>query len=123
MKNTGNWKVADLAFRQQSEIFVLSKQLPKEELYSLTTQVRRSSRSICANLAEAYSKRRYIAHFVSKLTDAEAENNETDVWLKIAFDCGYVSLDQLNPILMTNEQVGKLLYYMIHNPEKFCFLG
>jgi four helix bundle protein len=106
MKNTGNWKAADLAFRQQSEIFVLTKQLPKEELYSLTTQVRRSSRSICANLAEAYSKRRYLARFVSKLSDAEAENNETYVWLKIAFDCGYVSLDQLKPILKTNEQVG-----------------
>ena len=122
MKNTGNWKVADLAFRQQSEIFALTKQLPKEELYSLTSQVRRSSRAICANLAEAYSKRRYMAHFVSKLTDAEAENNETDVWLKIAMECGYISPDQLQIIRKTNEQVGKLLYFMIHNPEKFCFI-
>jgi four helix bundle protein len=122
MKNTGNWKASDLAFLQQSEVFAITKQLPKEELYSLTSQVRRSSRAICANLAEAYSKRRYVAHFVSKLTDAEAENNETNVWLKIALDCEYVSADQLTGVLRTNEQVGKLLYFMIHNPEKFCFI-
>jgi four helix bundle protein len=122
MKNTGNWKVSELAFLQQSEIFAITKQLPKEELYSLTSQVRRSSRAICANLAEAYSKRRYVAHFVSKLTDAEAENNETNVWLKIALDCEYVSTDQLRSVLRTNEQVGKLLYFMIHNPDKFCYV-
>ena len=122
MKSIGNWKVANLAFLQQREIFAITKQFPKEELYSLTSQMRRSSRAICANLAEAYSKRRYVAHFVSKLTDAEAENNETNVWLKIALDCEYVSNDQLNSLLTTNDQVGKLLYFMIHNPDKFCYL-
>lgn len=123
MKFIGNWKVSNLAFDQQSAIFILSKQFPKEEQYSMTSQIRRSSRSICANIAEAYSKRRYTPHFISKLTDAEGENFETSVWLKIAFDCGYATEEQLLLILQSNEQIGKLLYFMIHNPQKFCYSG
>ena len=72
-------------------IFEVSKQFPSEEKYSLTDQIRRSSRSVCANLREAWAKRRYPAHFTSKLTDCDGENSETDSWLDFALDCGYLS--------------------------------
>jgi four helix bundle protein len=121
MKLTSRWKVVAFALSQQSQVFDLSKQFPKEEQYSLTSQLRRSSRSVCANLAEANSKKRYIAHFISKLTDAHAENAETNVWLHIALECGYVSSDQVEAILGMNEQITRLINYMIHHPEKFCY--
>jgi four helix bundle protein len=73
------------------KIFDLSKSFPKEEKYSLTDQIRRSSRSVCANIAEAYRKRDYPKHFHSKLTDTDAENSETQTWLEIAFACGYIT--------------------------------
>ena|ERR1044072_4551492 len=81
------------AFAASLQIFVLSKQFPKEETYSLTDQIRRSSRSICANLAEAWRKRRYEAAFISKLNDAEAEAAETQTWIEIAVRCEYLSRD------------------------------
>src|SRR5258706_14280732 len=84
-------KVYKLAFEQAMDIFEISKSFPKEEKYSLTDQVRRSSRSVCANLAEAYRKKRYPAHFISKLTDCDAENSETNVWIDFAFACQYIN--------------------------------
>ncbi len=78
------------AFNAAMEIFELSKSFPKEENYSLTDQIRRSSRSVCANLAEAWRKRRYKAHFISKLSDAEAEAAETQVWIEFAAKCNYL---------------------------------
>lgn len=79
------------AFDLAHELFEISRQFPKEELYSLTDQIRRSSRSICANLAEAFRKRRYEAHFVSKLSDSEAEAAETQVWIQFAHKSGYLN--------------------------------
>jgi four helix bundle protein len=101
------------------EIFHLSKSFPKEEKYSLTDQVRRSSRSVCANLAEAYRKRRYVNHFISKLTDCDAENSETNVWLEFALRCDYISQRQYSELSERNQEVGKLINYMMNNPEKF----
>lgn len=78
------------AFEQAMKIFELTKHFPKEERFSLTDQIRRSSRSVCANLAEAWHKRRYPAHFVSKLTDSDAEAAETQVWLDFSLECKYL---------------------------------
>jgi four helix bundle protein len=87
-------KVYQLAFEQAMEIFEITKSFPKEEKYSLTDQIRRSSRSVSANIAEAYRKKKYPAHFISKITDCDAENSETDVWLDFALACKYISPEQ-----------------------------
>ena len=105
------------AFALSMEIFQISKSFPKEEKYSLTDQVRRSSRSVCANLAEAYRKKRYPANFISKLTDCDAENSETGVW--IDFACDYINEKQNKSLIYANEEVGKLLNHIIKNPEKY----
>lgn len=105
-------KVAD-------EIFNISKAFPAEEKYSLTDQIRRNSRSVCACMSEAYRKRKFPAHFVSKLTDADMENGETEVWLDFARDCNYLSLEKHKELYALNEEVAKLLTYMINHPEKF----
>ena len=107
------------AFGIAMEIFSLSKTFPKEEKYALTDQIRRSSRSVCANLAEAYRKRRYEKHFISKLTDSDSENSETQVWLEFAFSCGYIPKKEKDNLLEGTEEVGKLIQYMINNPVKF----
>ncbi|HLO82437.1 MAG TPA: four helix bundle protein [Chitinophagaceae bacterium] len=119
MDTLKRWRVSELAFEQQAEVFTLSKIFPKEELYSLTSQVRRSSRSVCANLSEAYRKRRYPPHFISKLTDADAENAETDTWLDIALSCAYADDQQIEKIKNLNAQIGKLLGYMLQNTEDY----
>ena len=94
-------------------IFVASKQFPREEMYSLTDQVRRSSRAIGANLAESWAKRDYERHFVSKLTDADAEQLETQHWLEVARDCGYLDAQQAKSLLAQTEEVGRLIGSMI----------
>jgi four helix bundle protein len=107
------------AFENGMDIFELSKQFPKEETYSLTDQIRRSSRSVNANIAEAYRKRRYPKHFISKLTDADGENSETVVWLNYALACGYITAKEQEPLLTKSNEVGKLINYMINYPGKF----
>lgn len=107
------------AFGLSMEIFQISKSFPKEEKYSLTDQARRSSKSVCANLGEAYRKKRYPAHFISKLTDCDAENSETSIWIDFAFACEYINEQQKVALLNRNEEVGKLLYNTINNPEKY----
>lgn len=101
------------------KIFHLSKSFPKEEIYSLTDQIRRSSRSTSVNLAEAYRKRIYPKHFISKLTDCDAENSETQAWLMFAKDCGYLQQEVYSELNKESEEVGKLINYMINNPDKF----
>jgi four helix bundle protein len=108
-------KAYDLAM----ELFALTKAFPSEEKYSLTDQIRRSSRSVCTNLAEAYRRRRYKDYFVSKLNDCETENAETQVWLDFAKDCGYLEKEQYDYLTARNDEVGKLVWYMINNPDKF----
>jgi len=100
-------------------IFEVSKSFPSEERYSLTDQIRRSSRAVCANLAEGYSKRRYTAHFISKMTDANMENTETQVWLHFANHCGYINNDVFKKYYETSIEVGNLINYMIKYPQKF----
>ncbi len=108
-------KSFDLAMK----IFEISKSFPKEEKYSLTDQIRRSSRSVTVTVSEAYRKRVYPKNFFSKLTDAEAENTETQVWLDFALACGYLEELKFNELTSLNNEVGKLLYYMMNNPDKF----
>jgi four helix bundle protein len=97
----------------------VSKGFPKEEKYALTDQVRRSSRSVCANIGEAYRKRRYPAHFISKLTDSDAENSETQVWIDFAFACKYIDENTSISFIQRSEEVGRLINHMIANPEKY----
>ena len=108
------------AYKLAMEIFRASKFWPAEERYSLTDQIRRSSRSVCANLAEAWGKRRYVAHFTSKLTDADGENLETQTWLNFAFDCGYLDKADFTRFIESSEEVGRLLGGMLAKPESFC---
>lgn len=111
--------VYKLAFLLASEIFHTSKQFPKSETYALTDQIRRSSRSVCANLREAWAKRRYPAHFISKLTDADGEINETDTWLDFALKAKYISFDQHTDLSSKCRQIGSMLGKMINNPDPF----
>ncbi len=100
-------------------VFHLSKCFPKEETYSLTDQIRRSSRSVPANIVEAYRKRQYPKHFVSKLSDADGEASETQVWLELARDCGYISAEKCQDLLSQYEEVGRMLGGMMSNPDRF----
>jgi four helix bundle protein len=100
-------------------IFEISKSFPKEETYSLTDQIRRSSRSAPANIAEAYRKRIYPKSFYSKLTDSDAENSETQVWLEFALKCNYINQIVYDDLVAQSKEVGKLINYMMLNPNKF----
>src|SRR5947207_1082318 len=107
------------AFELGKLAFELSLKFPKEEVYALTSQLRRSSRSVCLNLREAWAKRRYPAHFVSKLTDCDGEVNETDSALDFAFVHGYITEEQHKLATGLCCEVGKMLGSMIRNPEPF----
>src|SRR6476620_12322853 len=99
------------------DIFTSSKGFPKEETYSLTDQIRRSSRSVCANLAEAWRERRYEAAFVAKLSDTESEAAETQVWLQFAVECGYLDRDRAATFYSTYDEVIRMLVAMIHTSD------
>ena len=107
------------SFALAMKIFEISKAFPKEETYSLTDQIRRSSRSVPVTMAEAYRKRIYPKHFYSKLTDSDGENSETQVWLEFALSCKYISEVVYEELISESIEVGKLVNYMILNPEKF----
>ena len=107
------------AYSAAMEIFKESKKFPKEEVYSLTDQIRRSSRSVCANIAEGYRKRIYPKHFISKLSDSDGECAETMVHLDFARDCGYMTEETHKIITEEYLQVGKMLGSMMNSPEKF----
>ncbi|MCA9919377.1 MAG: four helix bundle protein [Anaerolineales bacterium] len=104
-------------FAASMQIFELSKQFPKEEVYSLTDQIRRSSRSVCANLAEAWRKRRYEKAFISKLSDSESEAAETQVWLEFAVECNYMNRDEAAALYQTYNEILGTLVGMINHPE------
>jgi four helix bundle protein len=112
-------RVYQLAFAQAMDIFSLTKNFPKEEKFSLVNQIRRSSRSVCANLAEAYRKKIYPANFVLKITDCDAENSETGVWLDFSLACNYLPLERHAFFLSRNEEIGRLLSHMQNNPGKY----
>jgi len=122
--NVSNQSFRDLtvykkAFEFAMEIFELTKTFPKEERYSLTDQIRRSSRAICSCIAEAYRKRNYPAYFVSKSSDADMENSETQSWLDFSCACEYITSDKHKYLLKKSEEVGKMLNHMVENPEKY----
>ena len=107
------------AYALAMDIYRISKDWPSEEKFSLIDQIRRSSRSVCVNLREAWAKRRYEAHFVSKLTDSDAENGETDTWLDFARDCGYLSVSYHADLESGCKEIGAMLGSMINNPKSF----
>ncbi|MDG1276043.1 MAG: four helix bundle protein [Algoriphagus sp.] len=106
-------------FQLAMKIYEASKSFPTEEKYSLIDQIRRSSRSTCANIGEGYRKRKYPAHFISKLSDADMENTETQVWIEFSFSCGYISESIKTEWDRDSIEIGKLIGYMMANPEKF----
>jgi len=112
-------KVYKKAFELAMEIFEISKNFPKEETYSLTDQIRRCSRSVCSCLAEAYRKRRYPMYFVSKCSDSDMENSETQVWLDFAKACQYLQKAEFERLNSKYQEVGKMINHMINNPEKY----
>jgi len=107
------------AFALSMEIFVITKTFPKEETYSLIDQIRRSSRSVFASIAEAYKKRKYPNHFISKLTDADMENGETQAWLDASLACKYINKEKYDELDKQSDEVTRLLIFMINNPDKF----
>ena len=120
VKSFRDLEVYKLSREVSRSIFVLSKSFPPEEKYSLTDQIRRSSRSIGAQLAEAWGKRKYELHFISKLTDSDSEQLETSHWLDEANDCGYLNKDDCKSLLGKCESIGKMLQSMIDKASMFC---
>jgi len=112
-------RVYQLSYKLAMEIFDLSRAFPKAEVYSLTNQIRRSSRSVAANLAEGFRKRRYPNALINKLTDCDGEASETQVWIDFALDCGYMSKENHDRLTAGYEEVGRMLSSMITHPEKF----
>ncbi len=112
-------EVYQRAFEASMQIFELTKKLPREETYSLTDQIRRSSRSVCANISEAWRKRRYDAAFVSKLSDAESEAAETQTWLEYVVKCKYAPRDTVADLYRQYNSILKTLVGMIHHKHKW----
>jgi four helix bundle protein len=112
-------KVFQLAYNLAMYIFKESKTFPQDERYSLTSQIRRSSRSVAANIAEGFRKRQYPNMFVSKLADSDAEATETQVWLDFARDCGYLSPEHHRDLMARYEEVGRMIHGMIEHAATF----
>src|SRR5438045_1153647 len=119
IKSAKDLTVYKTAYELAMEVFAISKNFSAEERYSLTDQTRRSSRWVCGNLREAWSKRRYEAHFVSKSTDADGENGETDTWLDFACDCHYLSKSDHTRLTDKCREVGAMLGRMMQKPSSF----
>jgi four helix bundle protein len=119
MRGYRDLKVYQLAYKLAMEIFNESKSFPKEERYSLTDQIRRSSRSVATNITEGFRKRRYPNMLISKMADADSEGAETQVWLYFAQDSGYLSYVRHDELIEGYEEVGRMLGSMMANPEKF----
>lgn len=113
-------EIYQIAFDFQQEVFRHSKKWPKEKMYALTDQARRCTRAVGAAIAEAWGKRRYPAHFLSKLTDADAENQESQHWIDTAAACEYISDDEANEWFARSERIGRLLGSMMAKHESFC---
>jgi four helix bundle protein len=114
------WHAFTQAHRLAKSTYHLTRTFPKEERYALTDQLLRSSRSVCTNLAEGYAKRRYPRHFIAKVTDAAGENNETQVWLRFAFDHGYISKEYHTKYHAAWDRISRLLHFMENNPDHCC---
>ena len=116
----GDLRVYQKSRQLAGEIYRLTKAFPREEMYSLTDQVRRSSRSVGAQIAEAWAKRRYERHFISKLTDADGERQETLHWIEVAEDCGYLRPEQTKLLNNLCDEIGRMLNSMITKSSLFC---
>jgi len=123
IKSHHELEVYKLAFEMAMEIFEVTKEFPVEERYSLTDQARRSSRSVCANISEAWRKRRYAAAFISKLSDAEAEAAETQTWIQFSVKCGYLSKDIGGQIYVAYDQIIGKIVNIIKKPEPWVLRG
>ena len=119
VKHAKELAVYQRAYEFAMRVFEVSKRFPPEERYALTSQIRRSSRSVCMNLREAWAKRRYAAHFISKLSDCDGEINETDTSLDFARDCGYITVENHRLLTEICSEVGRMLGAMIRNPDPF----
>ncbi len=119
IRNHRELEVYKIAFAASMKIFNLSKSFPKEEIYSLTDQIRRSSRSVCSNIAEAFRKRRYEKSFISKLNDSEGEAAETQTWLEFSLECKYIDRNDYNFLINEYENVLGKLIIMSKQPEKW----
>ena len=119
IKTHKNLEVFQLSFSSGMEVFKTTKSFPKEETYSLTDQIRRSSRSVSGNIAEAFRKRRYPKSFISKLSDSEGEAAETQVWLDYALACGYIKEKLYKDLTDKYDHILAMLVKMIHNPDKW----
>jgi four helix bundle protein len=122
MQNIRSYKelrVYQAAIDAAMRIFEITKRFPSEERFSMVDQMRRSSRSVCSNIGEGWRKRRYPAHFVSKLSDSEGEAEETRVWLELAFRCGYISKDEVDDLDQTYDAIIAQLVRMIEHPEQW----
>ena len=113
-------EVFNLAFDAAMEIFQITKNFPKEEFYSLTDQIRRSSRSVGAQISESWGKRKYEPHFISKLTDADSEQLETQHWIEVSEECEYIDSDSAKSLLQKCESIGKMIQSMISKSSYFC---
>ena len=121
IKNARELDVYRVAFEAAMEIFQFTKKFPQEEKYSLVDQIRRSSRSVCSNLAEAWRKRRYIAVFKNKLTDSMQEASETQTWLEFCHACGYINSNAFNSLDQKYEHILAMLNSMEMKADSFCF--
>jgi len=120
VKSYKELEVYKLSRQLSLEIFKITKKFPKEETYSLTDQIRRSSRSTGAQIAEAWAKRKYEKHFISKLTDADGEQQETQHWIETAMDCNYITKESASVLLKQYASIGKMIYSMINKAHFFC---
>jgi len=120
VKSFRDLEVYKLSREVSKEIFIITKNFPREEMYSLTDQMRRSSRSVGAQIAEAWGKRRYEMHFVSKLTDADSEQLETQHWLEVSEECHYIDISVRDNLVNKCESIGKMLQRMIDRSSTFC---
>lgn len=120
IKSVRDLIVYKIVFKTAMEIFEISKKFPKEEAYSLTDQVRRSSRSVCTNLSEAWRKRKYIAMFINKLSDSAQETAETQTWLEFALACKYIDDDMFKKLDEKYEHIFAMLYTMEQKADTFC---
>jgi four helix bundle protein len=112
-------KVYQAAYELAMRVFEITKRFPPEERFALTSQIRRSSRSVSLNLREAWAKRRYEAHFISKLSDCDGENSETDTSLDFARDCNYITSEQHATLAALCGEIGRMLGSMMKNPNAF----
>jgi four helix bundle protein len=119
LKSHKELEAYQLAFKSSMEIFIITKSFPKDELFALTSQIRRSSRSVSANIAEAFRKRRYEKAFVAKLSDSEAEAAETQVWIDYSFECGYISDEEHANLFNDYDNIIGKIVNMIRYPEKW----